>query len=253
MNHKINILIVEDEIMIAEDIAMRLGELGYHVAGIVDNVDDAIVSLEETEADVLLIDISLRGNKTGIDLAQVVNERFKVPFIFLTSLANQNIVEKAQKVNPAAYLLKPFNDRQVKVAIDMALLNFYGENHKPGTESLNEDNPDTHDYFLKMQGSLFLKKSGNYKKVQLKDILWLEADSNYTVIYTRSEKYTYASVLKSFEEKLPSDDFIRVHRSYIVNITNVTGFEGPVLFIGDKRIPVNKACQDLVFKRFRIV
>ncbi len=253
MSNKVTILIVEDEMMIADDIAMRLTDMGYEVKGKTDNVDDAIEWLEHNLVDILLVDISLYGDKSGIDLATVVNERFHLPFIFLTSLANDSIIEKARQVNPAAYLLKPFNDRQVKVALDMALYNFYGAKKKEA--SLPEENTEepTSDFFLQMPACLFLRSGNHYRKVSFDDILWLEADSNYTVIHTRDEKFTYSTVLKNFEEKLPQNDFVRVHRTYIVNLSNVTGFEGNMLLINEKKIPVNKSCRDRVFKRFNII
>jgi DNA-binding LytR/AlgR family response regulator len=253
MDDKVTILIVEDEILIAEDIGMRLTDMGYHVAAKIDNVDEAIYWLENNPVDILLVDISLHGDKTGIDFAAVVNERFHLPFVFLTSLANDGVVERARAVNPAAYLLKPFNDRQVKVSIDMALFNFYGDEKKQQPDSHSLPNETAGEFLLQMPGCLFLRDGSGYRKVNYKDILWLEADSNYTVIYTNTDKFVYSSVLKSFEEKLPKSDFMRVHRTYIVNLSNITGFEGNLLLIGDKQIPVNKSCRDLVFQRFRII
>ncbi|PRZ01999.1 LytTR family DNA-binding domain-containing protein [Marinilabilia salmonicolor] len=252
MSNKISILIVEDEFMIAEDIAMRLEDMGYEVAEKIDNVDEAIAWLDENKVDIMLVDVNLRGTKTGIDLGRIVNERFHIPFVFLTSLANHEVVEMARQVNPAAYLLKPFNDRQVKVSVDMALQNFYGDSGRQSGEP-NEVNDEKEEYVLKMPGCLFLRKSTSYHKVNFSDILWLEAESNYTTIHTKTEKYTYSVVLKSFEEKLLPKDFMRVHRSFIVNLSNVTGFEGNTLFIDKTRIPVTRAAQEKVFKHFRVI
>lgn len=102
MSNKITILIVEDEFMIAEDIAMRLEDMGYEVAEKIDNVEEAIAWLDENKVDIMLVDVNLRGSKTGIDLGRIVNERFHIPFVFLTSLANHEVVEMARQVNPAA-------------------------------------------------------------------------------------------------------------------------------------------------------
>ena len=253
MREKINVLIVEDEFMIAEDIAMRLTDMGYHVAGKSESVENALSVLENEPVDILLIDISLQGEKTGIDLAAIINERFQLPFVFLTSLANESIVEQARRVNPSAYLLKPFNGRQAKVSIDMALWHFYGKKEKKQPDPHEAPEDHANEFLLQMPGCLFLRNGSHYTKVLFDDILWLEADSNYTVIYTNKDKFTYSSVLKNFEDKLPSKDFFRVHRTYIVNLKNVTGLEGNMLLVGEKRIPVNKSCRDLVFNRFNII
>jgi DNA-binding LytR/AlgR family response regulator len=253
MSGKVSILIVEDEIMIAEDIAMRLEEMGYEVSAMVDNVDEAVQWLEENQTDILLVDISLHGNKSGIDFARIVNERFHLPFVFLTSLSSHAIVKMARKVKPAAYLLKPFNDRQVKVSIDIALQNFYGDDRVKEPEFSPEPASLPQNIVIQMPQCLFLKKNTSYQKVSFNDILWLEAESNYTLIHTKAEKYTYSMVLKSFEDKLPEDTFLRVHRSFIVNISNITGIEGNSLLIGDSQIPVARSVREELFKRFNIV
>lgn len=249
MTQKIKILIVEDEIMIAEDIALRLTDMGYQVAATFDNVDDTVTFLTQNAIDILLLDISLKGDKTGLDLAGIVNEQFHIPFIFLTSLANDQVVEQAKLVSPAAYLLKPFNDRQISIAIEMALFNFYGKTQlstspkteQPGSNQRQTASPDC----------LFFKKGTHYQKVALQNILWLQAESNYTTIFTQTEKYTYSCVLKHFEDKLPANQFVRVHRSYIVNICNVSGLEGNSLLIGKKRIPVSKTFSTHIFDQFK--
>lgn len=253
MSDKIKILIVEDEIMIAEDIAMRLEDMGYEVADKIDNVDEAVEWLEQNQTDILLVDISLQGQKTGLDLAAIINERFHLPFVFLTSLASHSTIEKARQVRPAAYLLKPFNDRQVKVSVDMALHNFYGEEKHQEPEPISESGPLPQNIVLRMPQCLFLKKHTSYQKVPFSDILWLEAESNYTLIHTKKETYTYSLVLKSFEEKLPSDTFVRVHRSFIVNISNITGIDGNTLLFGDHNVPVAKSVREDLFNKLNIV
>ncbi|WP_462318006.1 LytR/AlgR family response regulator transcription factor [Marinilabilia sp.] len=253
MSDKIKILIVEDEIMIAEDIAMRLEDMGYEVADKIDNVDEAVEWLEQNQTDILLVDISLQGDKTGLDLAAIINERFHLPFVFLSSLANNTTVEKARQVQPAAYLLKPFNDRQVKVSVDMALHNFYGKKKTQEPETVSEPESLPQDVVLRMPQCLFLKKHTCYHKVPFTEILWLEAESNYTLIHTKGETYTYSLVLKSFEEKLPSETFVRVHRSFIVNISNITGIDGNTLLFGKNHVPVAKSVRDDLFNKLNII
>jgi DNA-binding LytR/AlgR family response regulator len=246
----IKILIVEDEILIAEDIASRLLKMGYHIANITDNVDAAIDCLEKDPVDIVLIDIALQDTKTGIDLADSINNKFRLPFIFLTSLSDEKTIEKARITKPAAYLLKPFNDNQVRISVEMALFNFYEDGN---TASASIEQSENKEQLLKMPGALFLKKDTHYDKVEFCNILWLEADSNYTFIHTKTEKYIYSIVLKNFEDKLPHDTFIRVHRSYIVNLSCITGFEGNMLMVGKKFIPVNKSTRDEVFRRFQVI
>ncbi len=246
--NKVRILVVEDEMIIAEDIEFRLSSIGYQIVGIVDEVSSAVEILETKPVDIVLLDISLEGEQTGIDLAKIINLRFKLPFIFLTSNTDQVIFEAAKKVAPAAYLLKPFNDRQVCASIEMALFNFYS---KP--EQRDDKEAASKQKMLKDCNSLFLRKGMHFEKVNFEDILWLEAESNYTFIYTSTGKFTYSTVLKKFEERLPNTNFLRVHRSYIVNMDNITGFEGNMLLVKDKQIPVSKSIRSEVFRKFEII
>jgi DNA-binding LytR/AlgR family response regulator len=243
---RIDVLLVEDEIIIAEDIKIRLENMGFTVTQSVDNVESAIQWLDSNFTDLVIIDIALKGSRTGIELADVINKQFHLPFIYLTSLTDEDIVKKAIETSPAAYLLKPFNDNQIRISIEMAFLNFYREENG----AKHTENPELS---LKMGDALFLKKDCQYKKEKFCDILWLEAESNYTTIKTRDGKYVYSTVLKNFEDKLPADVFARVHRSYIVNMYCVTGFEGNMLIVDGKYIPVSRSSRESIFKRFQTI
>ncbi|MBN1926321.1 MAG: response regulator [Prolixibacteraceae bacterium] len=253
MKSKVKILVVEDEFMISEDIAMRLGDFGYDIAGIASTANRALEILEQRNTDLALLDINLDGEMDGIELAKIIQEKYKIPFIFLTSLASKTIVERARETTPWAYLLKPFNDRQVQIAIDIALQNF-SEN-----KTIDKINPQSEKSFqeenlvIPIKESLFLKKDTHFERVAFDDILYLRADNNYTFVHTKCGRYIYSTIIKAFEQKLPSSVFMRVHRSYIVNLNNVTGFEGSTLYIGNVQIPMNKSVREIIHKAFKTV
>lgn len=252
MTAMVRILVVEDETLLAQDIAIRLKSFGYEVTNTVDSVDKAISALTNDKPDLVMIDIMLKGTKNGIVLGKEINEHHKIPFIFLTSHADKHLVEQAKAVNPYAYMLKPFNDREINIAIELALSNF--SNASPEKEISQKHNfSESDNSVLQVNDGLFLKKQNHFQKVALRDILWLEAESNYTVLHTEKDSYMYSTVLGKIEEKLPDTLFIRVHRSFIVNIFAVTGFMGNLLYIGDKKIPVSKSYQQIVFNCFRTI
>jgi len=248
--NRVKILVVEDELLLAEDIKMRLERLGYEVPAYVPSVNAALEKLKEVEdIDLALIDISLKGKMDGIDLAKVINTLYRIPFIFLTSHADRALVERAKMVNPAGYMLKPFNDRELAINIEMALANYSNQIAHPGPGNSPEVERETHPVYH-LNESLFLRKDHHFQRVALADITILEADNNYTTVYTKNDKFIYSTVLKKMEEKLPGKYFMRVHRSYVVNINAVTGFEGNMLHISDRRIPVSKQYKNEVFKIF---
>lgn len=249
---KVKLLIVEDEILLANDIANKLRDNNYHISGIADTADRALQILSSQEVDMVIIDIVLKGAFDGIELARVINEKYQIPFLFLTSHADPTILKRAKIVRPNAYLLKPFNDRQVCIAIELALKNFsnnIAEHDMIGKRQFTASDNQV----LNIKDSLFLKKQHHFERVQLQDILFLKADSNYCSVYTKSDRFIYSVGLNKVEEQLPQTRFKRVHRSYVVNINSVDGFEGNMLFIGEDKIPVSKAHKDDVFKFFKTI
>ncbi len=247
-SHLVSILIVEDEIILAQDMAQRFRNHGYDIAGNVDSVDKAVELLQDKRVDIVIIDIMLSGDKDGIELAGIINERFQVPFLFLTSHADQASVERAKKVKPYAYLLKPFNDKQLVVAIELALVNFaMGKDLERPSETPTPEEKEV----VQIKDSLFLKKGHHFERVSLDQILYLEADNNYCTIYTEDGRFVYSTVLKNVEKQLPQDRFLRIHRSFVVNIDSVTGFEGNLLFLGSNKVPVSKSHREEVFRLFK--
>ena len=247
------ILIVEDEILLAQDISNRLTDFGYEVIGIAPSVAKAIELINtSTRIDIILVDIILKGNQDGITLANIINNNYRIPFIFLTSHADEILIQRAKLVNPAAYILKPFNDRQVQIAIELALLRSSEENpRKDITENKITKSKNTD--AMQIKDSLFLKKDNHFERVPLKKILYLQADNSYSTVFTKTERFIYSMVLKKIEAVLPSNQFLRIHRSYVVNIQSVNGYEGNMLYVGSTKIPVSKAHKKHVFQLFHTI
>lgn len=120
----IQILIVEDEPLIAEDISEYLSNVDYSVLGIAYNKVQALEVLDNQIPDMVLLDINLGGNLDGIELAHLINEKYPVPFIFLTSYAHKSILDLAKVTRPVGYLLKPFTERDLFSSIEIGLYNF---------------------------------------------------------------------------------------------------------------------------------
>ncbi|WP_219970645.1 ATP-binding response regulator [Methanospirillum lacunae] len=115
------ILIVEDEMVISLEIAATLKRLGYIVAGQAITGNDALKLVEETDPDLILMDIRLKGNMDGIEAACQVSDRFDLPVIFLTAHSDEATLERAIAVSPSGYLIKPFKDRELYSSIELAL------------------------------------------------------------------------------------------------------------------------------------
>lgn len=127
---KATILIVEDEGLIAEDIKFNLEKLGHVVSGIVMNGDRALDAIANPDIDLVLLDINIKGSLSGIDLAEIIRTKYRLPFIFLTASTDDYTLDKAKATLPYGYIVKPFNELDLKVNVDFALHKFSSENEK---------------------------------------------------------------------------------------------------------------------------
>jgi PAS domain S-box-containing protein len=121
VNKDIKILIVEDEIIIAEDIKMTLHELGYQIAGIIQNAKSVLTYLDSQIPDVIIMDIMLEGEMTGIELSKIINQKYDIPIIFCSAYNDNETVDKAVLTNPYGYILKPIEERELRATIKIAL------------------------------------------------------------------------------------------------------------------------------------
>ena len=117
-----SIFIVEDEIIVALEIKSSILKLGYQFAGMAANYTDALSQIEETQPDLVLLDITLMQSKDGIAIATELNKTTHIPFIYLTSITDAKIMQQAIHTDPSGYLLKPFRREKLQSAL---LLAFY--------------------------------------------------------------------------------------------------------------------------------
>jgi CheY-like chemotaxis protein len=117
----IGVLVVEDEWTIAEEIKDRLRSMALEVRGVCASAEEAIVLCEQQRPDIVLMDICLRTEMDGIEGARIIRKRFDIPIVYLTAYAHRDLIDRALETAPYGYLLKPFNSRQVKVAIQTAV------------------------------------------------------------------------------------------------------------------------------------
>jgi PAS domain S-box-containing protein len=121
MTAEIKILVVEDEIIIAKEIQNSLRDLGYPSSTIVKSGEEAIKRALEIHPDVILMDIMLQGHIDGIQAAEHIREHFDVPIIYLTAYSDDKTLERAKRTEPSGYILKPFEETDLRTTIKMAL------------------------------------------------------------------------------------------------------------------------------------
>ncbi|WP_439128719.1 LytR/AlgR family response regulator transcription factor [Polaribacter sp.] len=238
---KVKILVVEDEVIIADNICYTLDELGYEALEPAINYTEALAIIEEEKPDIAILDVQLSGKKTGIDLARTIKEKYNFPFIFLTSNSDAYTVNLAKEVMPPAYLIKPFTKDDLFSSIEIALHNF---SNKVG--NVKDDN-------LIIKDSLFIKDKGFYTKVHFNDILYLKSAHVYIEIYLKNnQKYLVRTSLNEILKNL-DQQFIRVHRGYIINTKHLTHINHTSVKIDNQEIPVGKKYREDIVKRINLI
>lgn len=240
----LNIAVIEDELIIARTIASTLNEIGYAHCGPAINYTEAIHLLETKNPDLLLLDINLSGKKDGIDVARLVNEKYKLPFIFLTANSDAATIERAKMVNPHAYIVKPFTKEDLFTAIEIAFNNF---NRYTGAAPMPQTQPPV------SRNYLFVKDGYRFRKVLFDEIVYMQSDHNYVTVYlSDNQKMLVRSQLNEFVETLPHHIFKQVHRSYLVNIDKIKSVEPTEVIVQNAKVPVSPAFKTELMKTLGI-
>jgi two-component system, response regulator PdtaR len=253
----LKILIVEDEHLIANDIQGLLTDWGYEIVGCANRADQAISYFEKYSPDMVLLDIHLGEKTDGVDLARHFNSIRKVPLVFLTAQADFQTVERAKTVEPAAYLLKPFDERHLHISLELAMSNF---SQKPTPQYKDNKEPVfAHevklgaDVILKQGDSIFIKQNYKFTKFKIEDLVYIEADHNHTYLVMKQQKYIVRMPLALVVERLADDSLVRVHRSFAINRRFVEEFDDTQIVVNNKTIPLTSAYRDGFLKSFNVL
>ncbi len=243
MHQALKILIVEDEMLIAANLAMHLETFGYEIIGMIPRGEDAILAINTNKPDLVLMDINLKGAIDGIEAATQMQATGPMPIIYLTANTDDAHFERAKATNPYAFLSKPFKKLDLKHAIELA-----------GEKILAEKSlPDMNLEKFVLDDRIFVRHNEVMVKVIIDDILYLEADRNYCQVYTKANTYLLVNTMKNMEEKLPSSYFQRIHRSYIVNIKHINEVAQNHLTIEKTILPLSKELRKDLLDRLRMV
>ncbi len=217
------ILIVEDNLIIAEDIKSLLSSFGYIVVAIVDKASSAIAILKRETIDLIIIDIVIKGDLSGIDLAEIIATNYKIPFIYLTSNSDKATIEKAIQHQPKAYIVKPFNEIDIFTNIRLAMAINKGAEAK------------------KIVTSLMFNIDGQFVKITMTDFLFAQSKGNYLTITTTTKKYITRMSCKELLHVGSDFSFFQIHKSYIVNPINILSYNLNSVSVKGFKLPLGRA------------
>ena len=124
LQKRTKVLVVEDEVIVARDVVNMLQSLGYESISVTSTSEDAIKTAKKESPHIVLMDIMLEGKMNGVEAADFIYTKLNIPIVYLTSYAEENIIQKAKKTEPFGYLLKPFEERDLQTTIEIALYKF---------------------------------------------------------------------------------------------------------------------------------
>jgi two-component system, LytTR family, response regulator LytT len=245
---EIKILIIEDELIIAQDIKLQLEKMGYTVTGIAKSYEKALQLLGLDTPDLMLIDIKLKGEKDGIDLASKVKGTYDFPIIFITSHADSKTVERAKKVHPNGYLVKPFEKEDLYTSIEIAIANYIEKKAGPQESRKLED-----EQTAVLDDSIFVKKDHLLIKIRFDELQWIMAERNYLELHCDGKQHLIRSTLQDFLDKLPSTMFFQVHRSFAINLKHLTAIEHTLVRIENQEIPLGRSFAEPLKEKLKII
>lgn len=225
----LNIFLVEDDPLFAIKMEAWIQALGHQLMRHVTNAPDAIAWLDNHSPDVILMDISIDGDMTGIELAQEISES-GIPIIFITSFQEDFYYEQAKKLNPVGYLTKGFDRITLRAMLELSVARQLqveaSLTTRPGTETGSDIRQDKEEFFI---------QCGNeWQKVRIEEIVYIQSTGNYCIINTETRQFVMRISLIRILEMLESSAvaqqngkelFLRVHKSYVIHLGRLTQFD----------------------------
>lgn len=241
------ILLVEDDYFVQADLEERLTALGFSLLDAVDAGEKVLPLLQgDTPPEVIIMDIQLAGKWDGIDTAHQVLAIADIPIIYLTDHTHEEAFQRALATRPVAFLHKPFEDTEVAHNIEIALLH---EAEKDSTTASENDPIIVNDGIFISQGEQ------RFTKIPFEEIAYLEADRAYCMLHLLDGKVESSShnmkFIHDIIQRTPyAQRFMKVHRSYTVNLLAIQELNGNQLQVGKHLITVSPTYLPEVKKRF---
>lgn len=214
------ILLVEDDFLNRRLSKKILAENEYRVME-AKNAREAIEIFKKESIDLVILDINLgEDEQDGITLGQHINDKYAIPFIYLTAFDNSEIINRAVSTSPYSYLTKPFKNIDLIISVEIALKqSAYQRKHKPS----------------------LLVKDGEYNvELPMNEIDYIESEGNYLLFHSSKKMYKSRSTIKQILEILPQSTFIQTHRAYIVNKNKIEKFTAKSIVVSNTVLPISK-------------
>lgn len=219
---KIKILVVAEGSPFVSDLNALIKELEYDLIGIVDNYDVVRKIVKTKNPDLILMDIKMKGELNGIELAGKIQKKHQVGIVFMTSLDNQKYFDQANGAGDFGCLVKPFSKMSLQNKIELAMVKM---NHSDYSPSKGIDKDKKWDEGMILEDCVFIKRNNVLEKVEINDIEFIQSEGNYCVISTEKKKYALKMSLIKVRKMLASHRFLRVNKRHIINMSLISSID----------------------------
>lgn len=247
MERPMKILIVVSEVSVAFSIHLKLSASCCETIGFVAFGEDAINLAAANHPDIILIGFHLNGELDGHETARYIREILKIPTIYLISSSEEKDFFARDGQEGINFILTSFNMKEMEDAIRMACLST-----NPNNQNKQVFLPTDQKYF-KLDDAIFIKHYEKMVKIPVKEILFIKADRNYCCIQTFEKKTLVVITLRELEQKLPPRHFLRIHRSFIINLSQIVEIGSGYVVVGKMTVPLSKKLKQLLLNHLRAI
>ncbi len=232
-------MIVEDELMARRSLERLCGRISeLEVVRVCESAEEALKALKDIEVDLLFLDVEMPG-LSGLELLDHVTI---MPQIIFTTSKKEYAFEAFQ-YEATDYVQKPVRFPRLKQAVQKAYKIFEDSNKTAETGQIEAGEAE----------EIYIKDSNRYIKITYADILYIEISGDYATIFTPKNRHVVHSTLKNLQQKLPQNRFMKIHRSFIVNLSKIVDIEDNSLLVGDKIIPVSRSNKPKLMERLNLL
>lgn len=238
----IRVFALEDDFFHQENLKITLEDLGYDLVGLEDKAEGMLSIVKEKKPDIVLLDIQLSGEESGIDLGHKINQDLPTPIIYVTSFTDPQTFKKASLTHPYAYLSKPVEKLALQSSIELAL--------QAAVDTENQDREWESDILFR--DVFFVKIGPKLVKIHPNDVLYLEVSGNrYCKIVTKDREAHIRGTLPEIQKKLSPSPYVRVHKSFLINPNFLESIHqlNQTIQIGSHEIPLGKTYKDSLYDR----
>lgn len=251
MKAPVQILLVEDDLIMAVDIEEKLLQAGFGISGIARTYEEALSIIGRTTVDLAVVDVGLATEPDGIATARALLRHQRMPLIYLTGSTDETIFERAKATNPDAFLNKPLRSQELLYQIRLAV--HHAEQEKPLAESV-------------VAGAIYLPTEQGYVRVQQQDLYYLEAARNFTAVYLTDEASRRIVPLVKLGQPLMLTGnlgywanylspglFYRLSKSILINLKHVERIETHQVVIGNRILPLPDGARRNLMKQLLVI